>query len=37
MKDVLGINIADEVMPTSDIQAMLFPYMGNTKFILRND
>ena len=25
LKDVLGINIADEVMPTSDIQAMLFP------------
>ncbi len=34
MKDILGINIADEVMPTSDIQAMLFPYMGNTKIVL---
>ena len=34
MKDVLGIHIADEVMPTSDIQAMFFPYMGNTKIVL---
>jgi hypothetical protein len=34
MKEILGIDIADEVMPTSDIQAMLFPYMGNTKIVL---
>lgn len=37
MKDVLGINIVDEVMPTSDIQAMLFPYMGNTGILLAKD
>jgi hypothetical protein len=34
MKEILGIHIADEIMPTSDIQAMLFPYMGNTKIVL---
>ena len=34
MKEILGIHIADEVMPTSDIQAMLFPYMGNTNLVL---
>lgn len=34
MKDVLGINIAEEIMLTSDIQAMLFPYLGNTEIVL---
>ncbi len=36
MKEVLGINLADEVLPTSNIQAVLFPYMGNRKIILSN-
>ena len=31
MKEILGIHIADEVMPTSDIQAMLFPIWGIRK------
>ena len=34
MKEILGIHIADELMPTSDIQAMLFPYMGDTKIVI---
>jgi hypothetical protein len=34
MKDILGINLAAEVLPTSNIQAVLFPYMANTKVVL---
>jgi len=34
MKDVLGIKLAAEVLPTSNIQAVLFPYMANTKVVL---
>lgn len=34
MKEILGINLADEVLPTSNIQSILFPYMANTKIVL---
>jgi hypothetical protein len=34
MKNILGINLAAEVLPTSDIQGMLFPYMANPKIVL---
>jgi len=33
-KEVLNINIADEVLPTSDIGGVCFPYMANTAVIL---
>ena len=34
MKDVLGINLSEDVLPVSNIQATLFPYMGNQKIVL---
>jgi len=34
MKEVLGINLADEVLPVSNIQTILHPYMGNTRVLL---
>lgn len=34
MKNILGINLAEEVLPTSDIQGMLFPYMANPGIVL---
>lgn len=38
MEKVLGINLAEEVLPTSDMQALLFPYMADTNIILaKND
>lgn len=37
MKNILSINIADEVLPLSDIQGMLFVFMANPSTILVND
>ncbi|MGE5528656.1 MAG: aminopeptidase P family N-terminal domain-containing protein [Patescibacteria group bacterium] len=34
MGDVLGIRLAEEVLPASNIQAVLFPYMADTGRIL---
>jgi len=34
MKEILGINFADEVLPTSNIQSIFFPYMANTRIVL---
>ncbi len=34
MKDILGISLGEEVLPTSDMQALLFPFMGNTNVVL---
>jgi len=34
MREILGINLAEEVLPTSNIQAVLFPYMANTQIVL---
>ena len=36
MKDTLGIDLPKEILPTSNIQGMLFPYMKNTDKILTN-
>jgi len=34
VKETLGISLAEEVLPTSNIQAVLFPYMANTRIVL---
>lgn len=34
MKEALGIDLAEEVLPTSDIQSIFFPYMANTDVVL---
>lgn len=36
LKDILGIDLKEEVLPTSNIQAVLFPFMGNTGLVLSN-
>ncbi len=37
MKETIGINLSDEVLPTSDLQGVLFPYMANTQTILAKE
>ena len=37
MRDVLGINIKDCVLPTSDMPAVIFPYLQNLNCILANE
>ena len=34
MRDVLGLNLAEEILPVSDLQAMLFPYLGDIGIVL---
>jgi hypothetical protein len=34
MREVLGINLAEEVLPTSDVQGMLMPYLGTPNLVL---
>jgi hypothetical protein len=36
MRDVLKIDVSDEILPTSDIQGMMFPYMQNPRIIAVN-
>lgn len=35
MKDVLGINLKDEILPVSDMTGVYFPYMSDTSIVLR--
>lgn len=37
MKEVLGINLADEILPTSDMPGVHFPYMADTTVILAKE
>ena len=37
MRDVLGINLAEEVLPTSDVAGALFPYLGNLSVVLAQE
>lgn len=34
MREVLGINLPDEVLPLSDLSGVFFPYMANTGIVL---
>ena len=34
MKETLGINLAEEILPVSNIQGILFPYLGDPSSIL---
>ena len=34
MKDVLGIDLGDEVLPLSDMPAVCFPYMADLSTVL---
>ena len=34
MKEILGISLEEEVLPTSDMQALLFPFLADTNLIL---
>ncbi len=36
MRNVLGIRIADEVLPTSDIPGIVFPFLGDLSTVLAN-
>ena len=36
MRDVLKINLAQEILPTSDIQGMIFLYMADKQTIITN-
>lgn len=37
MKEVLGINLSEDVLPTSDLQGIHFPYMANTRIVLAKE
>ena len=37
MREVLGINISDDILPTSDLQGLLFPYMADLHTIYTMD
>jgi len=37
MKEVLGINLSEDVLPTSDLAGIHFPYMANTRIVLARD
>ncbi len=37
MKELLGINLSDDILPTSDLQGIHFPYMANTQVILARE
>lgn len=36
MRNELGINLAEDVLPTSDLSGIIFPYLGNLNTVLAN-